>query len=136
MHVQPPVVFNEAHFAELVHEEIDSGTGGANHLRQRFLADLRNHRLRFAFSAEETGAGAVRATLCAKESSNGGQLTTGWADLFGSPDLTGQYLAAGGASSWRGAEFDILFQERFLKGARLRSLGKILERSLYPGQSP
>ena len=45
-------------------------------------------------------------------------LTTGWADLFGSPKLTGQYLAAGGASSWRRAEFDILFQERFLKGAR------------------
>ena len=33
----------------------------------------------------ETGAGAVRATLCAKESSNGGQLTTRWAYLFGSP---------------------------------------------------
>jgi len=45
-------------------------------------------------------------------------LTIEWADLFGSPNLTGQYLAAGGASSWRGAEFDILFQERFLKGAR------------------
>jgi hypothetical protein len=45
-------------------------------------------------------------------------LTAGWPDFFGSPHLTGQYLAAGGASSWRGAEFDILFQERFLKGAR------------------
>src|SRR5713101_973390 len=45
-------------------------------------------------------------------------LTTGWGLSSGSPQLTGQYLAAGGASSWRGAEFDMLFQERFLKGAK------------------
>jgi hypothetical protein len=48
----------------------------------------------------------------------GALLTTGWALSFGSPHLTGQYLAAGGASSCRGAEFDMLFQARFLKGAK------------------
>ena len=48
VHVQPPVVFNEAHFAELVHKKADSGARGADHLRQRFLADLSNQRLRLA----------------------------------------------------------------------------------------
>ena len=46
------VIFNEAQFSEAIHEKTHSGPGCANHLRQYLLADLRNHRLRFAFLAE------------------------------------------------------------------------------------
>jgi hypothetical protein len=37
------VVFDEAHFSELVHEEIDSRAGCAHHLSQSLLTDLRDH---------------------------------------------------------------------------------------------
>jgi len=50
--IQSAVVFNKPHFAELVHEETDSRAGSANHLRQRFLADLSEHRLRFLVFSE------------------------------------------------------------------------------------
>ena len=38
--LQPAVVLDEAQLAELVHEEADARAGRADHLRQRFLADL------------------------------------------------------------------------------------------------
>jgi hypothetical protein len=40
VHVQPAGVVNEAHLAEPTHEETDAGARGANHLDERFLADL------------------------------------------------------------------------------------------------
>src|ERR1035437_5403211 len=42
------VVVDEAQFAELVHEEVDSAARRADDLRQHFLTHLRHHRLRFA----------------------------------------------------------------------------------------
>jgi hypothetical protein len=50
--LQPTVVLNKTQPTELVHEETDPGTSGANHLCQRFLADLRKHRFWFTFFAE------------------------------------------------------------------------------------
>ncbi len=47
-----PVVADEAQLAKLVHEMADSGSSGADHLRQRFLTDMRIDRLRAAFLAE------------------------------------------------------------------------------------
>ena len=47
-----PVVADEAQFAKLVHEMADSGSSGADHLRQRFLTDVRIYRLRAAFLSE------------------------------------------------------------------------------------
>ena len=41
VHVQPVVVMNEAQLAEPIHEEADAGARGADHLGERFLADLR-----------------------------------------------------------------------------------------------
>ena len=35
-------IVNEAKLSEPIHEKADSGTGGPNHLGQRFLADLGN----------------------------------------------------------------------------------------------
>src|SRR4249920_1323672 len=52
MHFQCPVVFDEAQFAKLVHEEADARSGGADHLGERFLAELSHDRLRPAFLAE------------------------------------------------------------------------------------
>src|SRR5438094_10890 len=46
------VVGDEPQLAELVHEMADSRASGADDLRQRLLADLRNHRLRLAFLSE------------------------------------------------------------------------------------
>src|SRR6202158_5740638 len=46
------VVVDEAKSAEFVHEKTDAGAGGANHLRQCFLADIRTDRLRAAFLSE------------------------------------------------------------------------------------
>ena len=40
MHLQTTVVVNEAELSEFVHEEVHSGAGGANHLRQSLLAQL------------------------------------------------------------------------------------------------
>ena len=52
VHVQPTVVFQEAKFAKLVHEEIHAGPRGADHLSQHFLTDLRNDRFRLALFPE------------------------------------------------------------------------------------
>src|SRR4029077_16018155 len=50
--LQPAVVLDEAQLAELVHEEADPRAGGADHLRQRFLADLRDDGFRPPLLAE------------------------------------------------------------------------------------
>ena len=47
-----PVVADEAQFAKLVHEMADSGSSGADHLRQRFLTDVRIYLLRATFLSE------------------------------------------------------------------------------------
>jgi hypothetical protein len=44
MHFDFPVVADEAELAKLVHEEADARAGGSDHLRQRFLADVRADR--------------------------------------------------------------------------------------------
>ena len=44
-----PVVADEAQLAKLVHEMTDAGAGGADHLGQSFLTDIRADRLRAAF---------------------------------------------------------------------------------------
>src|SRR5271157_4498815 len=46
------VIFDEAQLSEAIHEKTHSGPSCANHLSQYLLADLRNHRLGFAFLAE------------------------------------------------------------------------------------
>jgi len=46
------VVVNEAQFSKFVHEKTYAGPGRADHLRQRLLADFRDHRLRFVFLAK------------------------------------------------------------------------------------
>src|SRR6267154_4750111 len=46
------VVADESQLPELVHEGVNAGTGRADDLRQRLLADLRGDRLRRAFLAE------------------------------------------------------------------------------------
>jgi len=46
------IIADETELAEFVHEEADAGTGGADHLRQYFLADLNLDRPRAAFLAE------------------------------------------------------------------------------------
>lgn len=52
VHVHPAVVFNEAQFEELIHEETDTGAYGTDHLSEQFLTDLRDHRFRLAFFSE------------------------------------------------------------------------------------
>jgi hypothetical protein len=42
VHVYLTVVINEAQLTKLIHEETDERTRGADHLRERFLADLCN----------------------------------------------------------------------------------------------
>ena len=46
------VVINEAQLSKFVHEMIHAGPRGADHLRERLLADLRNDRLGSAFLAK------------------------------------------------------------------------------------
>jgi hypothetical protein len=46
------VVFDEAQFAEFVHEKAHARPGRADHLRQRFLTKISHDRLRLAFLAE------------------------------------------------------------------------------------
>ena len=46
---QSTFVINEPQLAELIHKETDARAGGADHLGQRFLTDLRNDRLRLTF---------------------------------------------------------------------------------------
>jgi hypothetical protein len=59
--LEATVVFDEAHFAEFVHEEIDAGAGGANHFGQDFLGHFRNFTMGLIFlavtSEQEKGAG-------------------------------------------------------------------------------
>src|SRR5260370_910484 len=52
MDFQFSVVFDEAQFAELVHEKAHARSGRADHLRQCFLTKLSHDRLRPAFLAE------------------------------------------------------------------------------------
>src|SRR5450631_692604 len=47
-----PVITDEAKLAELVHEMADARSGGANHLRQCLLADIRSDRLWRTFLAK------------------------------------------------------------------------------------
>src|SRR5712691_4236805 len=49
---QVAVVFNQAHFSELIHEKAHASTRCANHLRERFLADLWNNPLGLTFLAK------------------------------------------------------------------------------------
>ena len=42
------VVIDETKLAKFVHEKAYSGPGGADHLRQRFLTNIRTDRLRVA----------------------------------------------------------------------------------------
>jgi hypothetical protein len=46
------VVFDEAQFAEFVHEKAHARSGRADHLRQRFLTKFSHDRLRLAFLAK------------------------------------------------------------------------------------
>ena len=46
MDVQAAIVVDEAQLSELIQEETHPGPGGADHLGERFLTDLRNHVLR------------------------------------------------------------------------------------------
>src|ERR1700675_4191400 len=52
MNLEGTVVFDKAETPELVHEEADSRSGSADHLRQHLLTDLRNYRLRRALFPE------------------------------------------------------------------------------------
>jgi hypothetical protein len=57
MHLDVSIVVDESKFAKLVHEMADPGSGGADHLRQRFLTDAWTDRLRAAFLPEASGRG-------------------------------------------------------------------------------
>src|SRR4029453_4853263 len=52
LNLQAAVVVDEAELPELVHEATDSRPSGADHLRQHFLTDLRNHGLGLALLPE------------------------------------------------------------------------------------
>jgi len=56
VHLQPivriAVVFNEAQFPELIHEETDARARGADHLREHFLTHLCHDRFWLAFFAK------------------------------------------------------------------------------------
>ena len=52
MHVHLAVVVNEAQFPELIHEETNAGPCRPDHLGERFLTDLRDHRLGLIIFAE------------------------------------------------------------------------------------
>src|SRR6202040_4319478 len=52
MNLDFSVVFDEAQFAEFVHEKAHARSRRADHLRQRFLTELSHDRLRPAFLAE------------------------------------------------------------------------------------
>ena len=52
VNLQAIVVVNEPQLAELVHEEADPRSGGADHLGQGLLTDLWNYRLGPSFLAE------------------------------------------------------------------------------------
>ena len=52
MNFQAAVVIDESELSKAVHEEIHPRSGRADHLREDFLTDLRDHVLRFDFLAE------------------------------------------------------------------------------------
>ena len=52
VYAQLAVVINETQFAELIHKMTDARAGGADHLGQCFLIDLRNGRLRLPLFPE------------------------------------------------------------------------------------
>jgi hypothetical protein len=52
MNLDLSVVADEAELAEFVHEMADTGSGGADHLRQCFLTDVATDWLRDTFLAE------------------------------------------------------------------------------------
>lgn len=52
MHLQATVVVNESKLPELVHEEIHSGAGGANHFRQSLLTYLWSYSFGRVFFSE------------------------------------------------------------------------------------
>ena len=52
MNFQAAVVIDESELSKAVHEEIHPRSGRADHLREDFLTDLRNHVFRLAFLAE------------------------------------------------------------------------------------
>ena len=55
-----PVVADQAKLSELVHELTDARSGGANHPRQGFLADIRGDRLRLALPCRRAAAARAR----------------------------------------------------------------------------
>ncbi len=61
MNADAAVVFDEAEFAEAVHEEADAGAGGADHFGEGFLGDFGDEGLLFAgfseFGHEEEDSG-------------------------------------------------------------------------------
>jgi hypothetical protein len=69
VNAQLTVVLDESQFAEAIHEEADSGAGGANHLCQGFLADFGNHGLWSPVFAElgEQQQGACQALFAGVE---------------------------------------------------------------------
>jgi hypothetical protein len=52
MNLYLSVVADESKFAEFVHKVANAGSGRSNHLRQCFLADIHQNRLRSAFLSE------------------------------------------------------------------------------------
>jgi hypothetical protein len=44
-----PVVADESKLAKFIHEEADAGSGGTDHFRQHFLADVWRDRRRAGF---------------------------------------------------------------------------------------
>ena len=45
VNLKTAVIFDEAHFLEFVHEEINARARGTDHFRQRLLRDLGKHSL-------------------------------------------------------------------------------------------
>jgi len=52
VYVHLTVVVDETKFPKLIHEEAHAGTCRPDHLGERFLTDLRDHRLWLTFLAE------------------------------------------------------------------------------------
>ncbi len=52
VHLQAAVVMDKAHFTEPVHKITHSGSRGANHFCQCFLAHLQDGRLRLGLQSE------------------------------------------------------------------------------------
>jgi hypothetical protein len=52
MNLDLAIIADETQLSEFVHEEADAGAGGADHLRQCFLADVNLDRLQAAVLAK------------------------------------------------------------------------------------